>query len=399
MPYVAGVGAGADYQIVVHCYYGTGASGTETLNGELVNKVYLDDGFGAAACKASFDDVRFALAGSDTVYTYKRTSKTDGVDAVFVVKVSDSMDAARSIYCYYGNSAAADVSSDNALVDVIANVVLGLPLNEGAGLPQDYSGNAYHADANTADWATGGKFGNYLQFTAANSDKVIVEDLDSYLNGKTAYSMVCWANYTTLQDNKALIGWWYNNNNNLRVNNASVTFHWHTAAGTNNIAEPHAFNDGDWHFIAGVYSTDDKVRVDDSTVAGAGIGDALVCGDRFAIGSFQSVGGDSGGYYDGGVSSVIVFDAALSTDELNNLAAGYGDVTLVAGSCLVRKWATTTLPTPTGASAVETYREETPKAQRSRYLQHRQRNRKAKRYLSVMIDFFELKQKQRELIS
>ena len=91
-------GAGVNYQKRVTVHYGGGTDGGE-------------DVYCGGKCKADFGDVRFT-GGDGLTLDYWLESKVDGDYAVFWVEVADSLEsAAKTIYVYYGNAAAATISN------------------------------------------------------------------------------------------------------------------------------------------------------------------------------------------------------------------------------------------------------------------------------------------------
>lgn len=134
--YTPSVGGAAGYQFLAQVYYARDAAhggaagnvnGTEQLDGEPepIPKIYLNQ-----LCKWDFSDVRFALKGSTTAYTYKLIEKVDGVSALFLFKMNENPDSARTVCCYWGLQTATDESSDAAAEAIIPNVVGAWPLDE-----------------------------------------------------------------------------------------------------------------------------------------------------------------------------------------------------------------------------------------------------------------------------
>ena len=343
--YTAGVGAGADYQVVVKCYYASGSDGTESLNGETVAKLYL-----AGKCQADFDDVRFALAGSSSAYVYKRTSKTDSNNAVFIFKVSDSMDAVREIYCYYGNASAVDASSDLALIDVIPNVVGAWALDEVVvGDAIDYSGNGNDGVSTVTSVVDGRLVGKKARNYDGVNDFITVAD-DAALNFSVADFSVCfWFKPGIVTWQNVL----YKRNTGAGIN-PGYQFSTHLTRMYNFI--------GDGADAITPFYANDALQVDvwqNCIFNGDRDGDGIVYINNVAgtdsaamaaIGNMDNaldlyIGGLSD-KYTGVLADVLFFNSLLSLSQRTNLAASanYPDSKLVAGSVLVRKWATTTLP-------------------------------------------------------
>jgi hypothetical protein len=122
---ISGVDAGANYQIIVKAYFGSGADGTEVLNGETVAKFYC-----SSKCKTDFSDIRFLPTTSATPYTYLLCSKVNENWAVFAVKITEDLDSNQTIRAIYGNPNATDQSSNSTFNGVVGNVVFAAPMNE-----------------------------------------------------------------------------------------------------------------------------------------------------------------------------------------------------------------------------------------------------------------------------
>ena len=114
----AAVGASSNYEMIVKTYFGAGTDGTETINGEVIGKVYLN-----SLCNSDFSDVRFGSSDGVSLYSQKRVSYVASSYAIFIFKVAESLSANESIIVYYGNPAAFDVSSDFAAEVVLSGLV------------------------------------------------------------------------------------------------------------------------------------------------------------------------------------------------------------------------------------------------------------------------------------
>jgi len=92
-------GAGTNYQVTITAHYGSGTdSGSD---------VYLN-----SHSRTDFGDVRFTASNGSTLLDYWIESKSDGVQAVFWVEISDDLSTnSATIYIYYGNSSATTTSN------------------------------------------------------------------------------------------------------------------------------------------------------------------------------------------------------------------------------------------------------------------------------------------------
>jgi len=92
-------GSGTNYQIKITVHYGSGTDGDDD--------VYLN-----SHCRTDFGDVRFTDNDETTLLEYFMISKTNSDNAVFWVKVKDSLSSqAVTIYIYYGKSDATTSSN------------------------------------------------------------------------------------------------------------------------------------------------------------------------------------------------------------------------------------------------------------------------------------------------
>jgi len=167
----AAAGAGANYQVKVKVFYGSGTDSGEN--------VYL-----AGKSRADFGDVRFADNDGVTLLDYWIESKVNGDHAIFWVKVIDDLSTVnRTIYIYYGNPNATSESNVTAtfirVIDGAQPVVGSWHLDEGTGTTaHDTSGKANHGtllpSGSPPTWVDG-KFKKALSFDGVE-DYVDVTD-------------------------------------------------------------------------------------------------------------------------------------------------------------------------------------------------------------------------------
>ena len=325
---------------------------SEVVRGETIWHVYCD-----SLCRWDFHDVRFALTGSTTAYTHKICSKTDGDVATFIVKVSETLDSNREIQYYFGNQNASDVSSDDALViPPIEGVEGAWTMDEGSGGTfADSSGHGYTGTITSATWVTG-KFGGALNFTATD-DYVHF----TTLNVKTVFNtkditLVCSFKFTGgAGTRRTIIGpattpRFYveiRETNVIRIGMAgaswSTTFTptidtWYTLIVTRELSTGKLSY---YIYYAVGNATDSSTNANYST--------DLPDGDlMLSYGNPQC--------FVGVIDNVQCYDYLLSGTQIGNVGANFGDPALEAGKVLVRKHASTTVPTDNGTegSGVET---------------------------------------------
>lgn len=92
------IGSGNSFQIKINVYYDNGT--------DLNDDVYL-----GGKCQSDFDDIRFTDDDGETLLYYWLESKIDDDNAVFWVKINDSLSVNNvTIYIYYGNILADSIS-------------------------------------------------------------------------------------------------------------------------------------------------------------------------------------------------------------------------------------------------------------------------------------------------
>lgn len=96
----AQAGAGTNYQVGIKVYYGSGTDGTETVDNDVMGKVYCN-----SHCKTDFGDIRFTDDDGSTLLDCWMEEKVNSNYAIFWVEVADSLESSNvTIYIYYGNS-------------------------------------------------------------------------------------------------------------------------------------------------------------------------------------------------------------------------------------------------------------------------------------------------------
>ena len=100
------VGGGEGNHIGIKVYYGAGSDGTETIDGVIWGKVYLD-----SKSETDFVDFRPTDDDGDTILDHALIEKTDSSYAMFWVRVDDDCSSNQTIYIYYGNAGASSASN------------------------------------------------------------------------------------------------------------------------------------------------------------------------------------------------------------------------------------------------------------------------------------------------
>lgn len=355
----AGQGVTAGMQTLIKVYYAAGTDGSETLNGENIGKVYVD-----GKSRTDFADLRFTSADGITLYQYKLISKTDGVSALFLVRITEALDVDRTMYTYYGNLTATSLSTDLAAEAIIPNVALAMPLDEAnASDPAyDYSGNGNHGTATgttiiDSPFYTGKKarqfngISDYISITDADELDVTKDFTLMVIFKPTIFSA---SGYLRLfdKDRNAEYGLVLGNSG-TSVTNVRL---WGKIGGTAQTLTGST---------AGSIALNELVKLittyDGTTVTyiknGASIGtntpspngDFTTSTNNVYIGKQADAAAN---YFQGIFGGVYKFSRVLDSDEITAINSNYPDPRLIEGSLVVRKWASTTLPTH-GAWGVE----------------------------------------------
>lgn len=139
------------------------------------------------------------------------------------------------------------------------------------------------------------------------------------LNISGNVTVAAWIKFTTTQGNKQIAARWgldqsyalmtsYLNDNQLlfTIRSSEISY----------VAEtPSTYNDGNWHFVVGVYdSSNVKISVDGGsfTVGDAIAGSIDTPAQNVFIGSYNHLAG----YYTGLINEVSIWDVALTIDEI-----------------------------------------------------------------------------------
>lgn len=376
----AGVGAGTDYQQVFKVYFGDGVDGTEVLNGETVGKVCC-----GGKCKTDFGDIRFSnQAGSK--YLYRLCSSVASSYAVYVVKVSEDSDVDRWVRVWYGNASAADASSDNAVIDVVGGVVGAWTMDEASASDPvvDYSGNGNDGVATgTTIGTTSPKFvnTNYRIFNGVSD----VITLLSNLTLADTFTVSFWIKRNTAVSYDMVVG--KATGEKIGFSGGS-TFSRFIAGGSSDSSV--VLGTGTWRLVTVTRDSNNKgdVHVDDGNAVRM-FGNVAQVGDFI----FNVIGDDVATHFlDADLCNLLVFNICITPTQKSNIYAGYGDSSLVEGSVLVRKWASTTLPTH-DLWTTETHHEAArnpPKTRRNLI------NRRTLQLYNIAVEYLEFKVEQRK---
>jgi hypothetical protein len=186
-------GAGSNYQFPLTVYYGSGTDSGAS--------VYLD-----ALCRLDFSDIRFTTSDGETLLSYWLKSKTDGSNAIFWVKDSESLEADNTIYLYYGNpvKVASLSSQTDTFIDTISGVVGAWNMEEANAADPllDSSGNTNNGTPTGTDIVTGPYSGkNARGFVAVDSDfATVTDDAALHVDGTDKVSILAWIKLSEITD-------------------------------------------------------------------------------------------------------------------------------------------------------------------------------------------------------
>ena len=145
-------GARTDYQVGIKVYYGSGADGTEIVDGIVFGKIYTE-----SKCKTDFGDINFTATDKTTLLDFFIESQVDSDHAIIWVKV-DAIPISPDtdiIYMYYGNAGASTTSNGD---------------NTFPWLFDDFDDYSINDTPNVVDWLTSGTDANNIIKVVADPD-------------------------------------------------------------------------------------------------------------------------------------------------------------------------------------------------------------------------------------
>lgn len=309
-------GAGVPYQMNFTVHY---SSGVDTAT-----HVYLSN-----KSQTDFRDLRFYGSNGSLLSAWNESTVTGSYVQVWIKVLANLSAASETVYLYFGNSGYASYWNATAVFQRVINsgVVLALPMNEGAGNPQDYSGNGNHGTlgADPPTWVTTGKFGNALDF---DGDFITCNDSAS-LRLLGAHSYVAWvyldsypaaANTIARKFDAGGDGYMFRVRNTNKLNTQLLTG-W---AANLNLDGTATFTLTAWHcnihtldagLNANVYMDSSVSRGTAVSTANAGdsTGRPLYIGESEA--AIESI--------DGKLNGLFLFNYALSSAEIDDFVSNY----------------------------------------------------------------------------
>ncbi|MCJ7747920.1 MAG: DUF2341 domain-containing protein [Desulfobacterales bacterium] len=169
-------GAGSGYQIKLTVHYGSGS--------DSAGDVYL-----SGKCETDFSDLRFTDANGVIQLPYFLESKTDSDNAIFWIKVYDSLESSPApIYVYYGNASAVSIS------DGIGTFGLG-----SYGLFDDFGTPVNPVMSPTVAWETGHflRWGSIVKIDATYYMYYSLDTTAAGIGRATSSDLKAWTKYAS----------------------------------------------------------------------------------------------------------------------------------------------------------------------------------------------------------
>ncbi|MDD3102264.1 MAG: DUF2341 domain-containing protein, partial [Patescibacteria group bacterium] len=277
------------------------------------------------------------------------TATTD----IWVKVPSISASSTKIIYLYYGNSSADLVSSTtNTFIRELSGTVGTWNFDEGAGLvANDTSGGGNTGTVSAgAAWTSSGKFGNAIDFTAANSS-VNLGKIPAGLTKTTSHTASLWVKGNEANSHlkfplsiglsTLVVG---TSDNKMLVTRYSADPACGGEGGHDSISSG-TYNWSTWHHLVFTYNGDntyDKIYVDGSDVTVQTTGWCIsnandtVFGYDLVLASLK---------WNGLIDDIEIYNTALTAPEITDLYNNHGYATTnYPGKVLVRKY-TATVPT------------------------------------------------------
>jgi len=297
-------------------------------------------------------DIRFVASDDETLLSHWiEVWNSTNQSAKIWVNVSEITEGTK-IFMYYGNENASDASDVNTtFIRVIDGVVGAWHFDEGSGtVAHDtsgegndgtlYDGNTTNDDGNTPPQWIDGKFGKALSFDGMD-DYVKVPDSAS-LDITDEIAIAAWIKWQGgaggATTSKSIV-----DKRNCYVVDIGHTEHkvkfWiYTDTWKNSNPSTTSVDDGNWHYIVGVYDGSniiiyvDSVAENNNNIGAETISTSI---ENLFVGSREG----QRQYFNGIIDEVRIYNRALSEEEISDLYNNYGYTTPnYPNKVLVRKY-------------------------------------------------------------
>ncbi|MFA6146357.1 MAG: DUF2341 domain-containing protein [Patescibacteria group bacterium] len=309
----------------------------------------------AGKMKSDCADIRFIDSDLTTALNYwvePGTCNTATTD-IWVKVPSISASSTKTIYLYYGNSAADSVSSTtNTFIRELSGTVGTWNFDEGTGLvANDTSGGGNTGTVSAgAAWTSSGKFGNAIDFTAANSS-VNLGKVPTGLTKTTSHTASLWVKGNEVSSHlkfplsiglsTLVVG---TSTNKILVTRYSADPACGGEGGHDSISAG-TYDWSTWHHLVFTYNGDntyDKIYVDGTDVTTPTTGWCISNGNDTVFGYDLVLATLK---WNGLIDDIEIYNTALTAPEITDLYNNHGYATTnYPGKVLVRKY-TATVPT------------------------------------------------------
>ncbi|HET9665868.1 MAG TPA: LamG-like jellyroll fold domain-containing protein, partial [Desertimonas sp.] len=191
-------------------------------------------------------------------------------------------------------------------------LVAAYAFDEGSGVSAvDASGNGRTGSVAGATWSTG-RYGGALSFDGTN-DYVSLPGLGTFYNA--AFTLEAWVQKATVKNDVGIVGTWAGNGPMLWIDHLATRYQL-TLGGSLSSYLDSGVNPltGQWqHLAASFDGTTARFYINGVEVASRAVSGAVGTSNTWRIGAYGTV---PGGFFDGLIDEIRVYDRALSTTEV-----------------------------------------------------------------------------------
>lgn len=290
----------------------------------------------AGKMRSDCGDLRINDADDATALNnYWVESCNTSASLVWIKVPSIPASATRSLYLYYGNSAASSLSSiSNTFIRDVPNVAADWTMNEASGLTTgDATGNGYTGSATSAVGIVAGKFGNARSFNGSQGYIQIANEA-SLPFGTSARTVCAWVTTSTLSGTSIIFGAGTTSTDQFfslgRSGSSLAGFGWNA-----DITAANFFSTGTWYDVCLSYDGTT------ATLYGNGVQLAQAAEPWNTVDSGGTfIGNDYANHvWNGNIDEVSYYTRVLSAAEISDLYHNYGYATASdKGHQLVRSY-------------------------------------------------------------
>lgn len=331
------------------------SNNTNTLSNYQVS-ISLDSSSLISAGKMNADcsDIRFNDSDDTTaINNYWVENCNNSATKIWVKVPSIPASSSKTIYLYYGNSAATALSSTtNTFIADISNLIGAWPLEETSGsTATDYSGNGNNGTA-TGTTIVSGKFTKARAFNGSSYVTVPIASQSVIPNGTAAHTICAWGTVSTANPIGFGLMFGYGTAGSTDASNAigwdsgALDFDGYADALTSSGFWSTA---NQWHFACGVYNGSTAYLYGDGSLLNSGSKSYnITSSSNLFIGAGPT--NDTTNNWAGDLEQITFYNAALTSSQISNLYSGYGYVTTNdSGHVLVRQFSSPEPSTSVGS--------------------------------------------------